>query len=26
VRVGDDALLIDEYTGQVAQVVRQLFW
>jgi Ni/Co efflux regulator RcnB len=26
VRVGDDALLIEEYTGQIVQVVRQLFW
>ena len=26
VRVGDDALLIDEYSGRVVQVVRYLFW
>lgn len=26
VRVGDDALLVDEYTGRIVQVVRQLFW
>jgi Ni/Co efflux regulator RcnB len=26
VRVGDDALLIDSYTGRVVQVVRYLFW
>lgn len=26
VRVGDDALLIDSYTGRVVQVVRFLFW
>lgn len=26
VRVGDDALLIDEYTGRVVQVVYNLFW
>ena len=26
VRVGDDALLIDGYTGRVVQVVRELFW
>ena len=26
VRVGDDALLIDPYTGRVVQVVRSLFW
>lgn len=26
VRVGDDALLVDAYSGQVVQVVRHLFW
>jgi Ni/Co efflux regulator RcnB len=26
VRVGDDALLIDEYDGRVVQAVRDLFW
>jgi Ni/Co efflux regulator RcnB len=26
VRVGDDALLIDRFTGRVYQVVRDLFW
>jgi len=26
VRVGDDALLIDGYSGRVEQVVRELFW
>jgi len=26
VRVGDDALLIDEYSGRIVQVVRNLFW
>jgi Ni/Co efflux regulator RcnB len=26
VRVGDDALLIDTFTGEVVQVVRYLFW
>ena len=26
VRVGDDALLIDQFTGRVVQVVRSLFW
>jgi Ni/Co efflux regulator RcnB len=26
VRVGDDALLVDQYTGQIVQVVRELFW
>lgn len=26
VRVGDDALLVDEYTGRIVQVVRDLFW
>ncbi|MDB5449159.1 MAG: hypothetical protein JWQ52_287, partial [Phenylobacterium sp.] len=26
VRVGADVLLIDEYSGQVVQVVRNLFW
>jgi len=26
VRVGDDALLVDSYTGRVVQVVRLLFW
>jgi len=26
VRVGSDALLIDEYTGRVVQVVRDIFW
>jgi hypothetical protein len=26
VRVGDDALLIDNYTGRVVQVVRDIFW
>lgn len=26
VRAGDDALLIDQYTGRVVQVVRNLFW
>jgi Ni/Co efflux regulator RcnB len=26
VRVGDDALLVDEYTGRIVQVVRNLFW
>ena len=23
---GDDALLVDRYTGQVVQVVRDVFW
>jgi Ni/Co efflux regulator RcnB len=26
VRVGDDALLVDDYNGRVVQVVRDLFW
>ena len=26
VRVGDDALLIDRYSGRVVQVVRDIFW
>ena len=26
VRVGDDALLIDRFTGRVVQVVRDVFW
>ena len=26
VRVGDDALLVDDYDGRVVQVVRALFW
>ena len=26
VRAGDDALLIDQYTGRIVQVVRNLFW
>jgi Ni/Co efflux regulator RcnB len=26
IRVGDDALLVDEYDGRVVQVVRDLFW
>ncbi|MFC3070866.1 RcnB family protein [Phenylobacterium soli] len=26
VRVGDDALLVDDFTGRVVQVVRGLFW
>lgn len=26
VRVGDDAVLVDEYTGRIVQVVRGLFW
>jgi Ni/Co efflux regulator RcnB len=26
VRVGDDALLVDEYSGRIMQVVRALFW
>lgn len=26
VRSGDDALLIDQYTGRVVQVVRNIFW
>ena len=26
IRVGDDALLVDRYTGRVVQVVRDLFW
>jgi Ni/Co efflux regulator RcnB len=26
VRVGDDALLVDEYSGRIVQVVRELFW
>uniref|UniRef100_UPI0037C825BC RcnB family protein n=1 Tax=Phenylobacterium sp. TaxID=1871053 RepID=UPI0037C825BC len=26
VRVGYDALLVDEYTGRVVQVVRNIFW
>jgi len=26
VRVGDDALLVDRFTGQVVQVVRDVFW
>lgn len=26
VRVGDDAFLVDGYTGRIVQVVRQLFW
>jgi len=26
VRVGDDALMIDEYTGRIVQVVRGIFW
>ena len=26
VRAGDDALLIDQFTGRVVQVVRNLFW
>jgi hypothetical protein len=26
VRVGDDALLIDSYTGRVVQVVQDIFW
>lgn len=26
VRVGDDALLVDRYTGRIIQVVRDVFW
>ena len=26
VRVGDDAVLVDEYTGRIVQVIRGLFW
>lgn len=26
VRVGDDALLVDEFTGRIVQVVHNLFW
>lgn len=26
VRVGDDALLIDDYSGRIVQIVRGLFW
>jgi Ni/Co efflux regulator RcnB len=26
VRVGDDAVLVDQYSGQVVQVVRGIFW
>jgi hypothetical protein len=26
VRVGDDALLVDQFTGRVVQVVRDIFW
>jgi len=26
VRVGGDALLVDRYTGRIAQVVRGIFW
>jgi Ni/Co efflux regulator RcnB len=26
VRVGPDALMIDEYTGRIVQVVRGIFW
>ena len=26
VRIGDDALLIDRFSGRVVQVVRNLFW
>jgi Ni/Co efflux regulator RcnB len=26
VRIGDDALLIDRYSGRIVQVVRNLFW
>ena len=26
VRVGDDAVMIDEYTGRIVQVVRDVFW
>lgn len=26
VRVGGDALLVDDYTGEIVQVVRDLFW
>ncbi|MBX3485675.1 RcnB family protein, partial [Phenylobacterium sp.] len=26
VRVGDDALLVDQYTGRIVQVVRNVFW
>lgn len=26
VRVGDDAVLVDEYSGRIVQVVRALFW
>ena len=26
VRVGDDAVLIDRFTGRIVQVVRYLFW
>lgn len=26
VRVGDDAILVDQYTGRVVQVVRGIFW
>jgi Ni/Co efflux regulator RcnB len=26
VRVGDDALLVDDYNGRVVQVVRDIFW
>ena len=26
IRVGDDALLVDRYTGRVVQVVRDIFW
>jgi len=26
VRVGDDALLVDDYSGRVLQVVRDIFW
>ena len=26
VRVGDDALMVDQYTGRIVQVVRGIFW
>mgnify|MGYP002393328748 CR=1 FL=1 len=26
VRVGDDALLVDEFTGEIVQIVRDVFW
>lgn len=26
VRVGDDAIMVDQYTGRIVQVVRGIFW